>query len=230
LISYVGKRLLSVIPVLVVVAVTVSSIIDITPGDPASIMFGPDATPAQVAQLRHTMVFDRPLWTQLVDWIGGVVRGDLGYSVFLHRNVSTAIGSHLQPTLYLVIFAELLAVAIAVPRSRRCAARRHRDPSEYTRLHARDRGRPDVPRVSARHRHKGLRDHAGSCRQAMERRRVVCRYEPGSGRARRRSWRSSIVHRAPATLTSSLIGVVSGAAQRVGQVGGLRCSGGDADP
>jgi hypothetical protein len=158
LISYVGKRLLSVIPVLVVVAVTVFLIIDITPGDPASIMFGPDATPAQVAQLRHTMVFDRPLWTQLVDWIGGVVRGDLGYSVFLHRNVSTAIGSHLQPTLYLVIFAELLAVAIAVPRSRRCAARRHRDPSEYTRLHARDRGRPDVPRVSARHRRRRPRD------------------------------------------------------------------------
>jgi peptide/nickel transport system permease protein len=115
LISYVGKRLLSVVPVLAVVAVTVFLIIHITPGDPASIMLGPDATPAQVAQLRHTMGLDRPLWTQFFDWIGGVVRGDLGYSVFLHQNVSTAIGSHLQPTLYLAIFAELLAVAIAVP-------------------------------------------------------------------------------------------------------------------
>ena len=95
MISYVGKRLLSVIPVLAVVAVTVFLIIHITPGDPASIMLGPDATPAQVAQLRHTMGLDRPLWTQFFDWIGGVVRGDLGYSVFLHQNVSTAIGSHL---------------------------------------------------------------------------------------------------------------------------------------
>ena len=61
MISYVGKRLLSVIPVLAVVAVTVFLIIHITPGDPASIMLGPDATPAQVAQLRHTMGLDRPL-------------------------------------------------------------------------------------------------------------------------------------------------------------------------
>jgi peptide/nickel transport system permease protein len=120
----VGKRLLSVIPVLAVVAVTVFLIIHITPGDPASIMLGPDATPAQVAQLRHTMGLDRPLWTQFFDWIGGVVRGDLGYSVFLHQNVSTAIGSHLQPTLYLAIFAELLAVAIAVPAGVIAARRR----------------------------------------------------------------------------------------------------------
>jgi peptide/nickel transport system permease protein len=113
-----------VIPVLAVVAVTVFLIIHITPGDPASIMLGPDATPAQVTQLRHTMGLDRPLWTQFVDWIGGVVRGDLGYSVFLHQNVSTAIGSHLQPTLYLAIFAELLAVAIAVPAGVIAARRR----------------------------------------------------------------------------------------------------------
>lgn len=124
MISYVAKRLLSVIPILAVVAVTVFLIIHITPGDPASIMLGPDATPAQVGDLRHQMGLDRPLWTQFFEWIGGVLHGDLGYSVFLHQEVSTAITSHLRPTLYLAIFAELLAVLLAVPAG--VIAARHR--------------------------------------------------------------------------------------------------------
>jgi peptide/nickel transport system permease protein len=124
LVSHVAKRLLSAIPILAVVAVTVFLIIHITPGDPASIMLGPNATPEQVGQLRHTMGLDRPLLIQFIEWVGGVLHGDLGYSVFLHQEVSAAIASHLQPTLFLAIFAELLAVIVAIPAGIVAARRR----------------------------------------------------------------------------------------------------------
>lgn len=124
MIAYAGKRMLALIPILAVVGVTVFLVIHITPGDPAAIMLGPDATPDQVAALRRTMGLDQPLWEQFLDWAGRVVRGDLGYSVFLHQDVSAAIGSHLGPTLALAIFAEVLAVAVAVPAG--ITAARHR--------------------------------------------------------------------------------------------------------
>jgi peptide/nickel transport system permease protein len=115
LISYIGRRLLSLVPVLAVVTVTVFLIVHLTPGDPASVMLGPNATQDQIAQLRQAMGLDRPLWEQFVNWLGGVLHGDLGYSVFLQGSVSSAIASHILPTLYLAVLAELLALAIAIP-------------------------------------------------------------------------------------------------------------------
>lgn len=102
-------------PVLIIVAVVVFSVIHLTPGDPASVMLGSEATPQQIAALRIQMGLDDPLWKQFVTWFSSALVGNFGQSFFLHQPVGQAIVEHLEPTLTLALFAEILAIAIAIP-------------------------------------------------------------------------------------------------------------------
>lgn len=113
--GYIIKRLLSLIPVLFVVAVVVFLIIHITPGDPASVMLGPEASPREVAELREELGLNLPLYQQFTSWLAGVVQGDFGWSIFMNEPVLQSFFSHLGPTLSLAIFAQLLAVVLAIP-------------------------------------------------------------------------------------------------------------------
>jgi peptide/nickel transport system permease protein len=112
---YVAGRLAALIPVLLIVAMTVFVLLHLIPGDPASVILGPEATEAQVAQLRHSLGLDRPLVVQFALWFGHLLRGDLGDSIFLRESVARAIWQHLGPTASLTAFAELLALAVAIP-------------------------------------------------------------------------------------------------------------------
>jgi peptide/nickel transport system permease protein len=78
-------------------------------------MLGPDASVAQVGQLRHELGLDRPLWVQFGLWVARLLRGDLGDSIFLHQKVTRAIWEHLGPTLGLSALAEALALLVAIP-------------------------------------------------------------------------------------------------------------------
>lgn len=102
-------------PVLIIVAVVVFAVIHLTPGDPASVMLGSEATPQQIAALRIQMGLDNPLWKQFVTWFSSALVGNFGQSFFLHQPVGQAIVEHLEPTLTLALFAEILAIAIAIP-------------------------------------------------------------------------------------------------------------------
>lgn len=113
--GYILKRLLSLIPVLFIVAVVVFLIIHITPGDPASVMLGPEASPREVAELREELGLNLPLYQQFTSWLAGVVQGDFGWSIFMNEPVLHSFFSHLGPTLSLAIFAQLLAVVLAIP-------------------------------------------------------------------------------------------------------------------
>lgn len=113
--SYIIKRLLSVIPVLFIVSVMTFLIIHLIPGDPASVMLGSDATREQVENLRNQLNLDQPLVIQYVDWLINLFRGDLGNSIFLNEPVSHALLSHAEPTFFLAIFAEIVAVIFAIP-------------------------------------------------------------------------------------------------------------------
>jgi peptide/nickel transport system permease protein len=113
--GYILKRLLSLIPVLLVVAVVVFLVIHITPGDPAAVMLGPDASPDQVAKLHQELGLDLPLYQQFTTWVFGVVRGDLGWSIFMKEPVLQAFFSHLGPTVSLAIFAQFIAIVLAIP-------------------------------------------------------------------------------------------------------------------
>jgi len=113
--TYLLRRILAVIPVMVVVATVTFVLIHLAPGDPASVIAGPDATPGDVVRLRHHLGLDEPLPAQLVRWYGRLLRGDLGDSIFLRRPVTEAIVERLEPTLLLTSWATLIAVLIGVP-------------------------------------------------------------------------------------------------------------------
>jgi peptide/nickel transport system permease protein len=103
------------VPVLAVVGVTVFLLIHLIPGDPASVMLGPDASAGQVEQLRHELGLDRPLWIQFGVWLGRLLRGDLGDSIFLHQKVTRAIWERLGATASLTALAEAIALLVAIP-------------------------------------------------------------------------------------------------------------------
>lgn len=112
---FIARRLLATIPVLAMVAVFVFLILRLTPGDPAAIMAGDNATSAQVAEIRTQLGLDRPLPIQFAGWIGKLLRGDLGQSFFFKKQVSELIGQRVEPTLMLAIATIVLAIAVAVP-------------------------------------------------------------------------------------------------------------------
>jgi peptide/nickel transport system permease protein len=113
--AYLVRRLLAVLPVMVVVVTIVFLLIHLIPGDPASAMLGPDATPTQIQETRRALGLDRPLWEQLLLFYGRLLRGDLGRSYYLDRPVTQALWERAEPTLVLTVSALLVAVVVGVP-------------------------------------------------------------------------------------------------------------------
>lgn len=123
--GYIVRRLLALLPVLLIVATVGFFLIYLTPGDPAAVMLGPDATSDDLENLRHLMGLDRPMAVQLALWYGRTLRGDLGYSIFLQRPVLQAIIERIEPTLLLTTMSLLIAIAIGVPAGVVAAVRRN---------------------------------------------------------------------------------------------------------
>ena len=121
---YLVRRLVAVLPVMAVVATVVFLLIHLIPGDPVSVMLGPDATPTQIEATRQSLGLNRPLWEQLIGFYGRVLTGDLGQSYFLDRPVSRALWERAEPTLVLMLCALMVAVAIGVPSGTIAAAHR----------------------------------------------------------------------------------------------------------
>ena len=112
---YILQRLIGMAAVMFLVVTIVFVIVRVTPGDPAAVMLGPDATAADVAALRERLGLDRPILVQYALYLGQMVRGDLGQSIFLNKPVLSAIAERAEPTLLLTLFAILIAAAIALP-------------------------------------------------------------------------------------------------------------------
>jgi peptide/nickel transport system permease protein len=124
LFAYLVRRVLAVIPVMAVVVTVVFLLIHLIPGDPVSVMLGPDASPTQIEATRRSLGLDRPVYSQLFGFYGRILRGDLGQSYFLDRPVVTAIVERAEPTLMLMACALLVAVVIGVPSGVVAAAHR----------------------------------------------------------------------------------------------------------
>ena len=107
--------MLALLPVMAVVVTVVFLLIHLIPGDPVSVMLGPDATPSQIDATRASLGLDRPIAEQLGKFYLRVLRGDLGHSYFLDRPVVTALAERAEPTLILTLCALLVAVVIGVP-------------------------------------------------------------------------------------------------------------------
>lgn len=123
---YVVKRLLSLIPVLFVVSILVFSLMHLAPGDPASAILGMEATAADLEHLKEELGLNLPLYEQYARWVVGVLHGDLGRSYFMKESVGQAIADHFRPTLSLALFAELIALVLALPAGIYAACRRGR--------------------------------------------------------------------------------------------------------
>lgn len=113
--KFIVKRILSVIPVLVIVSVVIFSIVHLTPGDPAASILGDEATPEDIEALRVRMGLDKPVVEQYFIWINNVLHGDFGMSVAGNEPVADMIGSHWEPTISLAIFSTIFALLLAVP-------------------------------------------------------------------------------------------------------------------
>ena len=129
--AYLLRRVLAVIPVMLVVATVAFVLIHLAPGDPAAIIAGPYATRDDMDRLRHQLGLDQPLPVQLVRWYGRLLAGDLGDSIFLRRPVTEAIVERLEPTLLLTAWATLIAVLIGVPAGV-VSARYHNSPVDQS--------------------------------------------------------------------------------------------------
>jgi len=116
--GYVIRRILATIPVMGVVAIFVFLLLHLTPGDPAAVIAGDYASPADVERIRETLGLNRPLHIQFFTWAGRLFQGDLGVSIFSKVPVIKLIGQRVEPTLALatttIIFAVLLAVPLGV--------------------------------------------------------------------------------------------------------------------
>jgi peptide/nickel transport system permease protein len=111
---YTLGRLLSAIPVLLVVSLVSFAIIALVPGDMASEMAGPSATAEELARLRTQLGLDKPVLQRMVEWYGALLQGDLGQSVLLRRSVTEAILERLPVTLGLTFLALFFAVVLGV--------------------------------------------------------------------------------------------------------------------
>ncbi|MBB3951668.1 ABC transporter permease [Aureimonas jatrophae] len=115
MIRTIAHRLVGMLVVMLIVVTIVFVIVRVTPGDPAAVMLGPDATQADIAALRAQLGLDRPLLVQYGQYLADVVRGDFGRSIFLDQPVLTALADRAEPTFFLTLFSLLIAVAIALP-------------------------------------------------------------------------------------------------------------------
>ena len=109
------QRLLALIPVLFTVAIIVFLILRLTPGDPAAVIAGNNATNEDIERIREQLGLTKPLLTQFMIWLGGVLQGDLGYSFYLGKPVTALIAQRIEPTLSLAAGTMVLAVLVAVP-------------------------------------------------------------------------------------------------------------------
>jgi peptide/nickel transport system permease protein len=123
--SYVAKRIVGMIPVMLLVSVVIFLIIHITPGDPVLVMLGEEANAEARDRLRQELGLNDPLPIQYALWLGRVVRGDLGRSIRTHQPVSEAILQRLPVTIELAIAAMCVALAIAIPAGITAALRRN---------------------------------------------------------------------------------------------------------
>ena len=115
MLAYTGKRLLTLIPTLLAASLLIFLFIHLIPGDPAAVLLGDTATPEEIAALTARMGLDRPIWQQYLLWLGNVLRGDLGTSLFFREPVLSVIGEGAETSLLLAGMTMIWIVLIGIP-------------------------------------------------------------------------------------------------------------------
>ena len=114
MLRYLGKRFLLILPTIFVPLILVFLLLRLSPGDPAGMMLGDQATAEQIAALRNQLGLDQPIWVQFLLWIRGIVTLDLGNSIFFREPVMQIIPRYAGVTILLAVVALALAIVIGV--------------------------------------------------------------------------------------------------------------------
>ena len=115
MLPFIAKRVVATIPVMGVVALFVFLMLRLSPGDPAAVIAGDYASPADIVRIRAQLGLDEPIIVQLGTWFWTLAQGDLGISIFTNLPVTKLIGQRLEPTAMLALTTILFAVFVAVP-------------------------------------------------------------------------------------------------------------------
>src|SRR6201993_852198 len=115
MITYVVRRIAATVPVMALVALFVFSLLYIAPGDPAAVIAGDQATPADVERIRQSLGLDRPFLIRFGEWFWHILHFDLGTSIFTNLPVAALIAQRIEPTLSLMAVTLLLTLVVAVP-------------------------------------------------------------------------------------------------------------------
>jgi peptide/nickel transport system permease protein len=115
MLSYILRRILSTLPVMGIVALFVFSLLYIAPGDPAAVIAGDQASPADVERIRQGLGLDRPFLIQFGSWLWNILHGDLGTSIFTNLPVAKMIAQRIEPTFSLMAITLVLTILVAVP-------------------------------------------------------------------------------------------------------------------
>ena len=134
MIGFLGHRLLHTVPVIVGITLASFVLIHLVPGDPIRIMLGGKATKEHVAEVSHTLKLDRPLPVQYLTFVGDATHGDLGESIIQRRPVSGIVSERIGPSIFLLIYATLIGVVLALPLGILSALRHNRPLDHAIRL------------------------------------------------------------------------------------------------
>jgi len=115
MLAHIFRRIAATIPVMVIVALFVFSLLYIAPGDPAAVIAGEQASPEDVEKIRRGLGLDRPFLSRFGEWSWHILQADLGTSMFTGLPVTQLIAQRLEPTLSLMVVTLILSVTIAVP-------------------------------------------------------------------------------------------------------------------
>lgn len=132
--GYIIRRFIHMVPVLLVITLFTFFLVRLVPGDPASLMLGPRATPERKEAINRTLGLDRPLWVQYGIFMRNLGQGDMGDSIRKKQPVLTIIKDRLGPTLFLTFYSMALAVLITVPMATWAALNKGRWPDQIVRV------------------------------------------------------------------------------------------------
>lgn len=113
--AYIVRRLLVTIPVLAVVGLFTFLLLRVTPGDPAALIAGNEATQEEYLEIRERLGLDEPIYVQLGKWAGRILQGDFGQSIRSGKPVFELIRGRVGPSVSLTVATEIVAVLVAIP-------------------------------------------------------------------------------------------------------------------
>lgn len=127
MLKYIARRLLHLIPVLIIITIVIFGIVQLMPGDPVNAYLGQGSqtTPEQQQQLRAQLGLDQPLHIQYFKWLGRVITGDFGKSLKYRKPVKDVIGTYIWNSFYLNVIAMVVAFAIAIPVGIKSAVKKY---------------------------------------------------------------------------------------------------------